>query len=65
MERNQANGEPHGRSDADAILKTYPSVLRLHRQPLHAKEESNKEGINKANQSLTLVPLGSGKGYAV
>lgn len=65
MENNEANGESHGRSDADAILKVCPPELRLQRQTIHAKEESNKEGRNEACQGLTLVPVGSGKGYAI
>ena len=65
MEGDAANGEPHGRSDADAVLKVYASELRLQRQTIHAKEESDEEGLNEASQGITLFVLGIGKGYAV
>ncbi len=66
MENNEANGESHGRSDADAVLKVYASELRLQRLTIHAKEERIKEeGLNEASQGITLFLVGSFNGYAV
>ena len=66
MERNQANGESHGRGYANAVLKAYASELRLQRQPIHAKEESvEEEDLNKASQSISLILVGCGKGHAI
>ena len=66
MENNGANGESHGRSDANAVLKAYASELRLQRQTIHAKEEIVKEeDFNEASQSISLIVLGIGKGYSL